>query len=69
MIPEIGIGNIGIGNVGVGQPNITSVFYIAEPAEWMLNPSASVPPAPPVTVDIGIPWYLLKTPDSMSSTK
>ena len=55
MIPEIGIGNIGIGNVGVGQPNITSVFYIAEPAEWMLNPSASVPPAPPVTVDIGIP--------------
>ena len=55
MIPEIGVGNIGIGNVGVGQPNITSVFYIAEPAEWMLNPSASVPPAPPVTVDIGIP--------------
>ena len=55
MIPEIGIGNIGIGNVGVGQPNITSVFYIAEPAEWMLNPSTSVPPAPPVTVDIGTP--------------
>ena len=63
MIPEIvnvGIGNIGIGNVGVGdvyvgQPNISSVFYIAEPAEWMLNPSASVPPAPPVTVDIGTP--------------
>ena len=55
MIPEIGVGNIGIGNVGVGQPNISSVFYIAEPAEWMLNPSASVPPAPPVTVDIGIP--------------
>ena len=55
MIPEIGVGNIGIGNVGVGQPNITSVFYIAEPAEWMLNPSASVPPTPPVTVDIGIP--------------
>ena len=55
MIPEIGVGNIGIGNVGVGQPNITSVFYIAEPAEWMLNPSASVPPAPPVTVDIGTP--------------
>ena len=55
MIPEIGVGNIGIGNVGVGQPNITSVFYIAEPADWMLNPSASVPPAPPVTVDIGIP--------------
>ena len=55
MIPEIGVGNIGIGNVGVGQPNITSVFYITEPAEWMLNPSASVPPAPPVTVDIGIP--------------
>ena len=55
MIPEIGVGNIGIGNVGVGQPNITSVFYITEPAEWMLNPSASVPPAPPVTVDIGSP--------------
>jgi len=55
MIPEIGVGNIGIGNVGVGQPNISSVFYIAEPAEWMLNPSASVPPAPPVTVDIGTP--------------
>ena len=55
MIPEIGVGNIGIGNVGVGQPNISSVFYIAEPAEWMLNPSASVPPAPPVTVDIGSP--------------
>ena len=63
MIPDnvnVGIGNIGIGNVGVGdvyvgQPNITSVFYIEEPAEWMLNPSASVPPAPPVTVDIGTP--------------
>ena len=55
MIPEIGVGNIGIGNVGIGQPYVTSVFYIAEPAEWMLNPSASVPPAPPVTVDIGIP--------------
>ena len=55
MIPQIGIGNIGIGNVGIGQPNISSVFYIAEPAEWMLNPSASVPPAPPVTVDIGTP--------------
>ena len=46
MIPDIGIGN-----VGIGQPNITSVFYIAEPAEWMLNPSVGVPPAPPVTVD------------------
>ena len=55
MIPEIGIGNVGIGNVGIGQPYVTSVFYIAEPAEWMLNPSASVPPAPPVTVDIGSP--------------
>jgi len=58
MIPDnvnVGIGNIGIGNVGIGQPNISSVFYIAEPAEWMLNPSASVPPAPPVTVDIGTP--------------
>ena len=55
MIPDIGVGNIGIGNVGIGQPYVTSVFYIAEPAEWMLNPSASVPPAPPVTVDIGIP--------------
>ena len=55
MIPEIGVGNIGIGNVGVGQPNITSVFYIAEPEEWMTNPSVGVPPAPPVTVDIGSP--------------
>ena len=58
MIPDnvnVGIVNFGIGNVGVGQPNITSVFYIAEPAEWMLNPSTSVPPAPPVTVDIGTP--------------
>ena len=55
MIPEVGIGNIGIGNVGIGQPNITSVFYIAEPAEWMTNPSVGVPPAPPVTVDIGSP--------------
>ena len=55
MIPDIGVGNIGIGNVGIGQPYVTSVFYIAEPAEWMLNPSASVPPAPPVTVDIGTP--------------
>ena len=50
MIPDIGIGN-----VGIGQPYITSVFYIAEPAEWMLNPSVGVPPAPPVTVDIGSP--------------
>ena len=55
MIPEIGVGNIGIGNVGVGQPNISSVFYIAEPEEWMMNPSVGVPPAPPVTVDIGSP--------------
>ena len=55
MIPEVGIDNIGIGNVGIGQPNITSVFYIAEPAEWMTNPSVGVPPAPPVTVDIGSP--------------
>ena len=55
MIPEIGVGNIGIGNVGVGQPNITSVFFIAEPEEWMMNPSVGVPPAPPVTVDIGSP--------------
>ena len=55
MIPEIGVGNIGIGNVGVGQPNIAAVFYIAEPEEWMTNPSVGVPPAPPVTVDIGSP--------------
>ena len=55
MIPKVGIGNIGIGNVGIGQPNITSVFYIAEPAEWMTNPSVAVPHDVPVTVDIGTP--------------
>ena len=55
MIPEVGIDNIGIGNVGIGQPNITSVFYIAEPAEWMTNPSVAVPHDVPVTVDIGTP--------------
>ena len=61
MIPEIGIGNIGVGNVGVGnvyidQPNVRSVLYIAESnLDWMVNPSSAIPPAVPVTVDIGNP--------------
>ena len=61
MIPDIGIGNIGVGNVGVGnvyidQPNVRSVLYIAESnLDWMVNPSSAIPPAVPVTVDIGNP--------------
>ena len=61
MIPEIGIGNIGIGNVGVGDvsinpPNVKDVLYIAEQnLDWMVNPPSSIPPAVPVTVEIGNP--------------
>ena len=62
MIPDIvGIGNIGIGNVGVGDvsinpPNVRDVLYIAETNhDWMANPSSSIPPAVPVTVDIRNP--------------
>ena len=60
MIPDIGIGNIGIGNVGVGDlyvnpPYINALYYIAEPPPWMMEPSVSVPPTVPVTVDIGNP--------------
>ena len=62
MIPDIGIGNIGIGNVGVGDlyvnpPYINAPFYIAEPPPWMVQPSVSVPPTVPVTVDIGTVSY------------
>ena len=64
MIPDninIGIGNIGIGNVGVGDvsvnpPNVREVLYIVEAnLDWMVNPPSSIPPAVPVTVDIGNP--------------
>ena len=62
MIPDlVGIGNIGIGNVGVGDvsinpPNVRDVLYIAETNhDWMVNPPSSIPPAVPVTVDIGTP--------------
>ena len=64
MIPDnvnVGIGNIGVGNVGVGdlyinQPNVRDVLYIAEQnLDWMVNPPSAIPPAVPVTVDIGNP--------------
>ena len=61
MIPEIGIGNIGVGNVGVGDlyinpPHVDSLLYIAESnLDWMVNPPSAIPPAVPVTVDIGNP--------------
>ena len=64
MIPDnvnIGIGNFGIGNVGVGDvsinpPNVEDVLYIVEAnLDWMVNPPSSIPPAVPVTVDIGNP--------------
>ena len=64
MIPDnvnVGIGNFGIGNVGVGdlyinQPNVRDVLYIAEQnLDWMVNPPSAIPPAVPVTVDIGNP--------------
>ena len=64
MIPDninIGIGNIGIGNVGVGDvsvnpPNVRDVMYIVEAnLDWMVNPPSSIPPAVPVTVEIGNP--------------
>ena len=61
MIPEIGIGNIGVGNVGVGDlyinpPYVDSLLYIAESnLDWMVNPPSAIPPAVPVTVDIGNP--------------
>ena len=60
MIPDlVGIGNIGIGNVGVGDvsinpPNVRDVLYIAEQnLDWMVNPPSAIPPAVPVTVEIG----------------
>ena len=61
MIPEIGIGNIGVGNVGVGDlyvnpPYVESLLYIAESnLDWMVNPPSAIPPAVPVTVEIGNP--------------
>ena len=62
MIPDlVGIGNIGIGNVGVGDvsvnpPNVREVLYIVEAnLDWMVNPPSSIPPAVPVTVEIGNP--------------
>ena len=58
MIPEIGIVNVGIGNVDVVNVNhssISSIVNIPKPQEWVLDPSVGVPPAPPVTVDIGSP--------------
>ena len=64
MIPDnvnVGIGNFGIGNVGVGdlyinQPNVRDVLYIAEQnLDWMVNPPSAIPPAVPVTVEIGNP--------------
>ena len=64
MIPDnvnVGIGNFGIGNVGVGDvsinpPNVRDVLYIAEQnLDWMVNPPSAIPPAVPVTVEIGNP--------------
>ena len=64
MIPDnvnVGIVNFGIGNVGVGDvyinpPNVRDVLYIAEQnLDWMVNPPSAIPPAVPVTVDIGNP--------------
>ena len=55
-IVNFGIGNVGVGDVSVNPPNVRDVLYIAEQnLDWMVNPPSAIPPAVPVTVDIGNP--------------
>ena len=55
-IVNFGIGNVGVGDVSINSPNVRDVLYIAEQnLDWMVNPPSSIPPAVPVTVDIGNP--------------
>ena len=55
-IVNFGIGNVGVGDVSINPPNVKDVLYIAEQnLDWMVNPPSSIPPAVPVTVDIGNP--------------
>ena len=55
-IVNFGIGNVGVGDVSINSPNVRDVLYIAEQnLDWMVNPPSAIPPAVPVTVDIGNP--------------
>ena len=55
-IVNFGIGNVGVGDVSINPPNVRDVLYIAEQnLDWMVNPASAIPPAVPVTVDIGNP--------------
>jgi len=55
-IVNFGIGNVGVGDVSINPPNVKDVLYIAEQnLDWMVNPPSAIPPAVPVTVDIGNP--------------
>ena len=55
-IVNFGIGNVGVGDVSINPPNVRDVLYIAEQnLDWMVNPPSAIPPAVPVTVDIGTP--------------
>ena len=55
-IVNFGIGNVGVGDVSINPPNVRDVLYIAEQnLDWMVNPPSSIPPAVPVTVEIGNP--------------
>ena len=55
-IVNLGIGNVGVGDVSINPPNVRDVLYIAEQnLDWMVNPPSAIPPAVPVTVEIGNP--------------
>ena len=55
-IVNFGIGNVGVGDVAINPPNVRDVLYIAEQnLDWMVNPPSAIPPAVPVTVEIGNP--------------
>ena len=55
-IVNFGIGNVGVGDVSINSPNVRDVLYIAEQnLDWMVNPPSAIPPAVPVTVEIGNP--------------
>ena len=55
-IVNFGIGNVGVGDVSINPPNVRDVLYIAEQnLDWMVNPPSAIPPAVPVTVEIGNP--------------
>ena len=55
-IVNFGIGNVGEGDVSINPPKVRDVLYIAEQnLDWMVNPPSAIPPAVPVTVEIGNP--------------